>query len=117
MQAAIALSRLISTGRPLPKIALKATEAGATVTLTATTDIPAKAARLWSRLANSASLDTWKDQPATPDAGQPAGRSFSGTFDRSSGDRAAGYLELDYEVDGHPYSLTTGAYIAGGSRP
>ncbi|HZT81955.1 MAG TPA: PhoPQ-activated protein PqaA family protein [Gemmataceae bacterium] len=98
------------TDRPLPKLSWKHAEADGKLMLTVAADPAPRGARLW--VAEAPTRDfrkaEWKEQPATID-----GKAVKGAVPAPESGCKALYAELDYEIDGIPYHLSTQLRIAG----
>ncbi len=99
-----ALFRHAAGGRPFPSLSWKHDDAGpGTLRLAVTSDPAPKSARLW--MAWSGSLDfrkaSWTSTPIAPAA------SMVGTVGRPEKGSVALFADLEYEVDGLPYHLST----------
>jgi len=99
-----AFFRSTVTGRPMPKLDWSLEPAGkGQYTLKVSSDPPPKSARLWSADANSRDFREakWEHKPLEP------GAIVSAIVDAPQEGHRAVYADLEYELDGLPYHLTT----------
>jgi PhoPQ-activated pathogenicity-related protein len=99
-----AFTRHQLTDKPLPKLKWKHDDADGKLRLSIESDVPAKAARLW--VAKSPTADfrpaKWEAVPS-----QVAGTTFVGEAPRPTEGWQAVFGELQFEIDGIPYYLST----------
>lgn len=111
MNALSAFVRHQMTDRPLPKLQWKHDDSNGKPRLTVTATPAPTGARLW--VADAATRDfrksKWNPQPLNVDKEQ-----LVGTVDAPGEGFRAFYAELDYEIDGIRYSLSTQIRVAGG---
>ena len=92
------------TGRPMPKISwsFKNSAAG-TSALTVDADPPPRSARLWTATSESRDFreSKWESSPLA------AGTTITSPIARPASGHGAAFAELEYEIDGIPYHLTT----------
>jgi PhoPQ-activated pathogenicity-related protein len=101
------------TGRPMPTLSWKTGRApSGTTTLTIQSDPPPASARLWSASASSRDFREakWTSSPLE------AGTTISASLPDPSPGHLAAYGELEYQIDGIPYHLTT-TFIEPGIEP
>jgi PhoPQ-activated pathogenicity-related protein len=109
-----AFFRQVVTDRPLPRISWEfADKAPDKATLTIHADPPPRAARLWT--AHSETRDfresRWESTPMQP------GTTITGDVRSSRNAHLAVFGELEYQVDGIPYHLTTTFFEPGIAPP
>ena len=99
-----AFTRHQLTGKPLPKLHWKHDDSNGKARVVVTADPPPKAARLW--LASAPTRDfrkaKWTEQKAVIDKDQ-----VTGLVDRPTEGFRVFYAELEYEIDGIPYTLSS----------
>jgi PhoPQ-activated pathogenicity-related protein len=99
-----AFFRHSATGRPMPKISwsFKNSAAG-TSELTVNADPPPRSARLWTATSESRDFreSKWGSSPLQP------GTTITSPIARPASGHGAAFAELEYEIDGIPYHLTT----------
>lgn len=98
------------TGRPMPKLSWKHDDADGKLRLTVEATPPPKGARLWVATAPTRDFReaVWQEKPATL-----AKSTVTGVQEPPAEGCLAFYAELDYEIDGIPYHLSTQIRIAG----
>jgi len=109
LNALSAFSRAQVTGKPLPKLSWKHDDVDGRLRLTVQCDPPPKGARLWVATAPTRDFReaTWKEKPAQVD-----GKTVVGQVAAPVECCLAFYAEMDYELDGIPYTLCTQLRIA-----
>jgi PhoPQ-activated pathogenicity-related protein len=109
-----AFARHLVAGQPMPRLEWKHEGADGTLRLTAEASVAPKAARLW--VAHAPTRDfrraDWVEQTAAVDGGK-----VSGTVEAPKEGFCAFFAELDYEIDGVPYHLSTQVRVAGKPAP
>ena len=119
LNTASVFARLQAKGEPLPKLTWTHGDAGERMRLTVDASTAPKGARLW--VANAPTRDfreaTWVERKADREdggsGGQRNGCKVVGLVDRPGKGCVAFFAELDYELDGLPYHLSTQMRIAG----
>jgi PhoPQ-activated pathogenicity-related protein len=108
--AMAAFARYQITGQPMPKLQWKHDDADGKLRLTVQTTPVPKGARLWVATAPTRDFREapWKEQTATV-----AGSTITGVQAPPASGCLAFYAELDYEIDGIVYHLSTQVRIAG----
>ncbi len=105
-----AFARHQITGKPLPRLQWKHEGENGVLRLSANSDSPPKAARLW--VAHSPTRDfrkaPWKEFTAKVDGGK-----VTGEVPCPKEGFCAFYAELDFEIDGVPYNLSTQIRVEG----
>ena len=99
-----AFTRALALGKDLPKIESKVQVENIRIRLQATSSIPATSACLWSLGAQQ----QWSSKPLVS---TDNGRTFTGDTDKAQRGQSAVYAELEFELDGLVYSLTTGIEV------
>ena len=109
-----AFTRHQISGKPMPKLRWKHDDNGGRLRLTVQADPPPKAARLW--VAEAPTKDfrpaEWKPAEAKADKGTVVGEVAPPKLGC-----LAFYGELEYEIDGLPYYLSTQIRVAGKPAP
>jgi PhoPQ-activated pathogenicity-related protein len=108
--AMAAFARYQITGQPMPKLQWKHDDADGKLRLTVQASPAPKGVRLWAATAPTRDFREapWKEQPATV-----AGSTITGVQPPPASGCLAFYAELDYEIDGIGYHLSTQVRIAG----
>ena len=91
-------------GKPMPKLTWTHDEADGQLRVSATTDTPFKAARLW--VADAPTRD-FRKQPWTEAPAKIDGKSVAGLVAKPEKEWRAFFLECEYEEDGRPFFLST----------
>jgi PhoPQ-activated pathogenicity-related protein len=109
-----AFARAQITGKPLPRLEWKHDDADGKLRLTVTCKPAPLAARLW--VADAPTLDfrkaEWKEQPVNLQEG-----TVTGLVEPPTTGCRAFYAEMEYELDGLHYDLSTQLRIAGKPVP
>jgi PhoPQ-activated pathogenicity-related protein len=99
-----AFCRVIASGGSLPELTWRHAEASGRMQLEVSPDIPARGGRLW--FARSQSLDfrqaRWAEAPLRLESGK-----WAGEIDAPPDAFTALFGELEFAVDGRPYTLST----------
>jgi PhoPQ-activated pathogenicity-related protein len=105
-----AFARHQITGKPMPQLKWKHDGGDDKLVLTVEATPPPRGARLWVAQASTQDLrnEKWVEQVATIDRGK-----ITGTVAPPKEGYRAFYAELDYEIDGVPYHLSTQIRVAG----
>jgi PhoPQ-activated pathogenicity-related protein len=93
-----------------PKMKWEYTPTSDGVTLTVTSDIPPKSARLYRTYAKT---KDFRDSKWTAEPMQPAGMGFTGSLAAPAEGFAATFGEVTYEIDGKTFTLSTQIRILG----
>jgi PhoPQ-activated pathogenicity-related protein len=105
-----AFARHQLTGQPMPKLSWKHDDDGGRLRLSVKAEPAPRAARLW--LAQAPTRDfrkaIWQEQPARLDQA-----TVTGTVAQPAAGYCAFFAELDYEIDGIRYHLSTQVRVAG----
>lgn len=104
LNALAAFTRHLVLKKPMPEMTWKHEDVEGRARLTVTTSLQPRGARHW--IAESTSRDfrnsKWAEQPV-----QVNGKTVAGSVSRDDNNYKAFYAELDYEIDGIPYQLST----------
>ncbi len=105
-----AFARHQMTDKPLPKVTWKHDDDGGKMRLTVEASPAPKGARLWTAQAPTRDFrkERWEERPATLKGG-----TVVGNVDPPAEGFRAFYAELDYEIDGVAYHLSTQLRVAG----
>jgi PhoPQ-activated pathogenicity-related protein len=109
LNALSAFSRAQVANKPLPKLSWKHDDVDGKMRLTVEATPAPKGARLWAATSKNRDFreSTWKDQPAKVEKG-----TVVGLMSPPQEGCLAFYAELDYEIDGIPYTLCTQIRVA-----
>jgi len=109
IRATEAFFKALATGKELPKIESKVVDANGKITLSITTSVPARSARLcFAADSRNWAEAKWSNQPMTALEG---GKKFTGEISKPTTGQPAVYAELDFELDGLSYSLTSQMHL------
>lgn len=107
IRATRAFISTIAAGKQMPKIDCTVKEEGGKMKLRVTADHAVKKATLWS-VPNAATNPNHLKWEELAMASADGGKTFTGEIAKPATGRAAAYAELEFELDGQTYSLTTG---------
>jgi PhoPQ-activated pathogenicity-related protein len=110
LNALSAFVRYQMTAKPMPRLDWKHDDDGGNYRLTVTGSVAPAKARLWVATAKTADFRSsqWKEQAAQLDKNRVVG-----TVEPPAQGLCAFYAELEYEIDGIPYTLCTQLRVAG----
>lgn len=108
-----AFFRHVATGRPMPRLSWSfENSASGASSLTIHADPPPRSAHLWTTTSESRDFreSKWESSPLTP------GTTIASAIAKPARGHSAAFVELQYEIDGIPYRLTT-TFVEPGVEP
>jgi PhoPQ-activated pathogenicity-related protein len=96
------------SGRPMPNLSWNA-RSGETLTLELRTSTPPRSARLWHAFSDSRDFreSNWTSRQLFEAGSEPADSEFQIELKAPDGRNGAYFADVEYEIDGIPYHLTT----------
>lgn len=115
LNTASAFARLQAQGKPLPKLSWAHGDVAGRLRLTVSAEPAPKGARLWVAQAPTRDFReaVWKEQKAQQQDGAGPGAKVVGLVERPEKGCVAFFAELEYDLDGLPYYLSTQMRIDG----